>query len=90
MIDAKAAGAVLGLSPRKVYELAHSGDLACHRVGRKVLFTVEAIEKYKQKCRVSPKPDTRIDIQNAHIANALADSESALAKQFAPLKKLLP
>lgn len=56
MLTASQAAAVLGLSTRKVYDLAASGRLPCYRVGREVVFDAAAVEQYKASCRVEPTP----------------------------------
>ena len=45
------AAALLGLSSRKVYDLAASGELACYRFGAAIRFEQSDLDAYKQKCR---------------------------------------
>ena len=52
MLKAAQAGVLLGLSARKVYALAESGALACHRFGSAVRFDPADIEAYKHSCRL--------------------------------------
>ena len=46
-LKAKQAGVFLGLSARKLYELAASGELACYRFGGAVRFELADLEAYK-------------------------------------------
>src|SRR6185295_5327232 len=51
MLNAKQVGPLLGLSPRKVYELARSGTLPSYRFGDAVRFAPEDVETYRTSCR---------------------------------------
>lgn len=51
MLKAAAAGKLLGLSARKMYALADSGEVACHRFGSAVRFEEADLEEYKNRCR---------------------------------------
>ena len=48
----KEAARELGLSPRKLYELAASGKLACYRFDGAVRFDRADLEVYKTSCRL--------------------------------------
>ena len=50
-ITAREAAARLGLSSRKLYELAASGKLACYRFGGAVRFDRADLEAYRASCR---------------------------------------
>ena len=50
-ITAREAAARLGLSARKLYELAASGKLACYRFGGAVRFDRVDLEAYRASCR---------------------------------------
>ena len=50
-MTAKQAAQELGLSARKLYELAASGKLACYRFDGAVRFESADIEVYRQSCR---------------------------------------
>ena len=51
-INAKAAAQVLGLSARKLYDLAKTGQLASYKFGGAVRFDLADIEIYKTSCRL--------------------------------------
>ena len=51
-LTAKEAAHVLGLSARKLYELAASGKLACYRFDGAVRFDRADLETYKTSCRL--------------------------------------
>lgn len=46
VLSAAEVAEVLGLSKATVYALAHSGQLPCKRVGRRFLFSREAIHAW--------------------------------------------
>lgn len=80
-MNAKQAGAYLhGLSARKVYDLAASGELDCYRYGAAVKFEQADLDAYKAKCR---SPSTK---QAAGSTNLTASSPalegSALTAYF--------
>jgi len=51
MLKAADAGKLLGISARKMYALAESGEVACHRFGAAVRFDPADLEEYKNRCR---------------------------------------
>jgi excisionase family DNA binding protein len=55
MLTAKQVGPLLGLSPRKVYELAKSGTLASYRFGRAIRYAEADVEAYRL-AHQSPQP----------------------------------
>lgn len=50
-MNAKEAASLLGLSARKLYELAQTGQIACYRFGGAVRFDRADLEAYKTSCR---------------------------------------
>ena len=52
MLPAKEVAALLCLSPRKIYQLASSGELPCYRFGGALRFDPADVEAYKAACRV--------------------------------------
>src|SRR5687768_17352921 len=51
-MNAREAAVRLGVSARQVYDLAApNGPIACHRIGRRVVFEESDIEEYRNKCR---------------------------------------
>lgn len=46
------AALMLGLSKRKLYELAQSRKIACYRFGSSIRFDIEDLEVYKTSCRL--------------------------------------
>lgn len=63
MLTAAQVGAMLGLSPRKVYDMARSGEIQCYRFGDAVRFEPADVEAYKASCRVVVRDPGRIDAQ---------------------------
>lgn len=51
ILTATQAAERMGISQRKVYELADSGDLPCYRIGRAVRFAAADITEYLASCR---------------------------------------
>lgn len=81
MISAKEAGAVLGLSPGKVYGLAQQGKLPCHRYGpRAVRFEMADVEDFKKSCRSVSTPATNVGAIS--LTEKLQEPGSALADYF--------
>lgn len=52
MLTAHEAAERLKISARKVYALAASGELACHRFGASVRFDTADLDAYKTACRL--------------------------------------
>ena len=78
-ITAKEAAAVLGLSARKLYELAASGQMACYRFGGAVRFDRADLETYKASCR---SPATTPANGSISLTASLPGSGSALTAYF--------
>lgn len=68
-LTAKQAAQELGLSARKLYELAATGKLACYRFDGAIRFDGADIQAYKQSCRLpattSGKPAVSAPIVSA-------------------------
>ena len=79
MLTAHEVGQRLGLSQRKVYALAASGELTCHRFGSSVRFDPADLEEYKSKCRL---PATTRAAGTSSLTASLRDSASALTSYF--------
>jgi excisionase family DNA binding protein len=56
LINAAKVAALLGISPRAVYDLTYSGRLACYRIGGAVRFDPADVEAFKQSCRCEVRP----------------------------------
>ncbi len=80
MLSAKAVAEQLGLSARKVYELARSGALVSYRFGDAVRFDQVDVDSYKAACRQSVAPAIRARSPTEAVSLACADS--ALAEYF--------
>lgn len=46
LVDLRTAAGLLGLSPRTVWALTAEGDLPCARVGRRLLYSPEALRHW--------------------------------------------
>jgi excisionase family DNA binding protein len=53
MLSVKAAAAMLGISPSKLYALVHEQAITHFRIGGKILFDTDELEAWKQKCRIA-------------------------------------
>lgn len=78
-LTAKQAALELTLSPRKVYELAATGKLACYRFDGAVRFDSADIEAYKQSCRL---PATIQANGSTNLIASSPDRVSALTAYF--------
>lgn len=56
LIRVDAAAKMLGISARKVYELAKTRQLAHYRIGGSVRLSPKDIEEYLQQCRSATTP----------------------------------
>jgi len=85
LIKASAVAAQLGISARKVYELA--GDpLPCYRIGGSVRFDQADVDAYVESCRAMPRPKgSAIRLRSVDLLVSAPDGESALTKQFRAL-----
>lgn len=79
MLKAAEAGKLLGISARKVYALAESGEIACHRFGAAVRFDPADLEEYKTRCR---SPATTPAAGCSNLTRSLQESGSALTNYF--------
>ena len=58
MLKAPAVARLLGISPRKVYDLAKAGRLPSHRIDRAVVFDAQDVEAFRASCRSAGIPAT--------------------------------
>ena len=79
LLTARQVAAILGLSARKVYALAESGAVACHRFGAAVRFDLSDIEAYKQSCRL---PATTRAAGSTSLTASLPERDNALTAYF--------
>ena len=56
MLSAAQVAALLGLSARKVYDLAASGEIASYRFGDAIRFEPADVDAYKASCKVVVRP----------------------------------
>ena len=49
LLDVKAVSGRLGISERKLWELTNRGEVACVRIGRRVLYDPVDVEAFVQK-----------------------------------------
>ena len=78
-INAKAAAQVLGLSARKLYDLAKTGQLASYKFGSAVRFDLADLEIYKTLCRL---PVTTPANGSISLTASLPGHASALTEYF--------
>ena len=45
-VGAKEASAMLGISPRKLHQLTKSGEIPSKHIGRRVLYSLDALRQY--------------------------------------------
>lgn len=81
MLTAAEAGARLGISARKVYELADTGELPHYRIGRAVRFAESDVLEYRTSCRSAATKKTVVGALSLTAAS-LAKGESALESAF--------
>jgi excisionase family DNA binding protein len=79
LLTAREAADRLKLSARKVYALASSGELACHRFGASVRFDTADLDAYKTACR---SPATTRAAGSTSLTASLPDGEHALTAYF--------
>jgi putative molybdopterin biosynthesis protein len=79
LMTAAEAAQRLRLSARKVYELAASGEIACHRFGGAVRFDPTDLDAYKTKCR---SPAITRAAGSTSLTRSLRESESDLTSYF--------
>ena len=86
MLSAKVVGEQLGLSARKVYDLARSGALVSYRFGDAVRFDQVDVDGYKESCRVRVAPADRARAPMVAVSRTCADSSLAAYFREAGLK----
>lgn len=79
MLTAAQAAERLGISTRKVYALAASCEIACHRFGSAVRFDSADLDAYKAACR---SPATIRAAGTTSLTASLPDGEHALTAYF--------
>lgn len=79
MLTPKEAAEYLRLSTRKVYSLAASGEVACHRFGTAVRFAQEDLDEYKTKCR---SPAITQAAGSTSLTASLPERDSGLTAYF--------
>lgn len=53
LTTAAAVAAMLGISPRTVYDLAASGRLPSYRIGGSIRFDPDEVQRFKESCKVT-------------------------------------
>lgn len=82
MLTAKEVAALLGLSARKVYELASSGKLPSYRFGDAVRFDPVDVEAFKASCRVVVRPAASLGLSSAPVNLSLRNADDDLQAYF--------
>jgi excisionase family DNA binding protein len=86
MLSAKAIGEQLGLSARKIYDLAANGALVSYRFGDAVRFDQADVDAYKASCRQQPSPAIGVHTRTQPVSLSSADSSLAMYFRAAGLK----
>lgn len=73
---------MLGLSRRKVYELAASRSVACYRFGSALRFCMSDVEAYKSSCRVEAAHGQPLRTTSIGRFVRVPDGPSQLLKTF--------
>ena len=87
MLTAKQVAEMLGLSPRKVYELASSAKLPSYRFDTALRFKLSDVEAFVEASRVVRPPTLtpKKPIRTVWLKASPADGESELEKSFRAL-----
>lgn len=76
MIDCQQAAQILGVSSRKMYELAApSGPVKCYRIGRSVRFEQADIEEYKVQCQSTETRNAVVSSLSSTAVSVASESE---------------
>jgi excisionase family DNA binding protein len=59
LLDVAGAAAYLGVSLRQVYRLRETEDLPVVRIGRRILFERDALDRFVERCREEPVIEDR-------------------------------
>jgi hypothetical protein len=54
LIDCLTAARMLGISSRLLWTLTQRGEVSCRRIGRRVLYSRSALERYADAGRAQP------------------------------------
>lgn len=80
MLTAAESAPILGVSARKVYSLAKSGDLTSYRIGRSLRIDPADLDAYKKSCRLVSTKETSAGATT--LTASLKANGSALAAYF--------
>lgn len=81
MLNAKQVAERLGISARKVYELAASGHLPSYRFGGAVRFAPDDVDHYIASCRVESR-NTRPQLGPSLTVRLRCSSDAELVDYF--------
>jgi excisionase family DNA binding protein len=81
MLTAVDVAMQLAISARKVYELAASGQMACHRFGGAVRFSQDDVDAYVQAARHPVAPQDRSTVRLTTVS-LRPSGHSALDEYF--------
>lgn len=83
LITAKAVAAMLGISARKVYDMAKSGALPSFKIDDAVRFDPQDVAAYRESCRVIAQWARRTPSTNGPNGNlSLKDADAELHAYF--------
>lgn len=82
MLSAKEVAALLGLSSRKVYAMASSGQLPSYRFGDAVRFDPVDVEAFKASCRVVVRPVASPRLSSSPVKLTLRNADDELREYF--------
>lgn len=80
LITARQAAQRLGLSPRKIYELAATGRLPSFRFDDAIRFDPQDLETYRESCRSTTTRSSSAGATNSAVS--LMDSDEELQNYF--------
>ncbi|RYF07982.1 MAG: DNA-binding protein [Comamonadaceae bacterium] len=80
LISAARVAEMLGVSARKVYELAQSGKLRCYRIDSCLRFSINDVETYRTSCLSVTTRETSVGALSS--TRLLRASGSGLAAYF--------
>lgn len=84
-LTAKDAAALLHLGRNTVYALAKSGELPSYRMGRKLLFSLDDVEQYRQRQRRDCKEDAEPWQPSTVDASKVQQGSGAISSSLASL-----
>lgn len=91
-VNIKAAAALLGVSARKVYDLAApDGPIPCYRIGRRITFNRQDILDYQESCRfTATKREVASSLNSTAVSMARGSGLEKLFQKHGIKPRLTP